>query len=708
MLQRLLGKFRISSKLLIMNLLVCAVFGAITLLVFFSFHFVEENLLETVDEDLTRVIVNAETSRELSSVFAQTNLLLATFYGHDDHLYSEGNRLLSTAHELSRQTSDPVLKELLQEFASRLARLLQECGSVNEFLRRVLWVEQEIHNDLNRVDKALADRIVDMVLQGKDPSILEQLSVMVSGYRESMLRIGKMRAELKLDAAANLPQRSDDLSNALDDLYLRLQTLTASSPDIAGYGQRLSGHVPKYKQNIMHFFRAMDLLKQRMVELNEVETLASSFLTGMDEQIADAAGTVSRDLTSVLTQTRFTIALLSLTAILFLGLLTARFINSNITRPIAAIREGLEAFRQKQLDARIELGRQDEWKDIEQALNTMAAELQQSYVELRDTNLKLKTTHEELKNKIIELQDHIRARKDVEAELADLNYHLEQSIHDRTQALAEKARELEQANRRLTELDTMKSAFLSSVSHELRTPLTSVLGYAKLIRKDFQRAFAPLATGKPKLEGLASRITGNLKVIILEGERLTRLVNDVLDLSRIEEGRIQWNNSSVSLAQLINDAALSVGGIFEDKPDVRLVIDLPGDLPYIHVDPDRMLQVLINLLNNAAKFTHKGEVRIQARRELRRGLFIDVSDTGTGIPPAQLHRIFDKFYQVNTKDLALDKPKGTGLGLAICRNIVEHYGGTVSAASEESMGSVFSIYLPPHIIDGSLNEESVA
>ncbi|MBW2358351.1 MAG: PAS domain-containing sensor histidine kinase, partial [Deltaproteobacteria bacterium] len=119
-------------------------------------------------------------------------------------------------------------------------------------------------------------------------------------------------------------------------------------------------------------------------------------------------------------------------------------------------------------------------------------------------------------------------------------HNLEQKVEARTKDLVKKASELEEANRRLKELDQMKSNFLSSVSHELRTPLTSVLGFAKLIRKDFAKFFIPLAQGEEKAEKKATRINENLGIIMREGERLTRLINDVLDLAKIESGRFEW------------------------------------------------------------------------------------------------------------------------------------------------------------------------
>ena len=168
----------------------------------------------------------------------------------------------------------------------------------------------------------------------------------------------------------------------------------------------------------------------------------------------------------------------------------------------------------------------------------------------------------------------ISARKGAEEELASVNRHLEELVEHRTRDLAAKARELESANRRLRELDELKSAFLSSVSHELRTPLTSVLGFAKLIHKDFANIFQPLAGDDRAASAKAERILANLTIIENEGERLTRLVNDVLDLSKIESGRVEWRDEDLSVESLVGRSVEACRGCFAHGSEVGLNVDL--------------------------------------------------------------------------------------------------------------------------------------
>lgn len=261
--------------------------------------------------------------------------------------------------------------------------------------------------------------------------------------------------------------------------------------------------------------------------------------------------------------------------------------------------------------------------------------------------------------------------------------------------LIESNDELEAVQQRLQKLDQLKSDFLSSVSHELRTPLTSIRGFAHLVEREFSRSFAPLASENAGLHKKSDRILENLEIILKESDRLTRLINDVLDLAKIEAGRIEWRDAPVQVAILIPDAVNAVRGIFDQKPGVALQIDIQDGLPLFVGDADRMLQVLVNLLNNAAKFTDQGAVRVQAFLNPENHIQIDISDSGIGFPPEDADAIFDKFQQAKHGDTLMDRPKGTGLGLAISREIVERHGGKIQAQSQPGKGSIFTVLLPP-------------
>jgi signal transduction histidine kinase/CheY-like chemotaxis protein len=254
----------------------------------------------------------------------------------------------------------------------------------------------------------------------------------------------------------------------------------------------------------------------------------------------------------------------------------------------------------------------------------------------------------------------------------------------------------ERAREAAEEADAAKSAFLSTVSHELRTPLTSVLGFAKIIKKRLEDRIFPLVPRDDrKVVQTIQQVDENLKVVVSEGERLTKLIDDVLDLAKIEAGKLEWHMGDVSIGEVIDHATSATSSLFDQK-GLRLVKEIDADLPMISGDRDRLVQVVINLISNAVKFTDAGSVTCRAVRQGGE-LVVSVIDTGLGIAPADQPKVFERFKQVG--DTLTDKPKGTGLGLPICREIVEHHGGKVWVESALGKGSVFSFSLPLRATD---------
>ena len=251
--------------------------------------------------------------------------------------------------------------------------------------------------------------------------------------------------------------------------------------------------------------------------------------------------------------------------------------------------------------------------------------------------------------------------------------------------------EMERAKEAAEAANEVKSTFLASVSHELRTPLTSVLGFAKVIRRQLDERIVPhVDTADPRTERAINQVRDNIGVIVSEGERLTTLINNVLDLAKIEAGRFEWKMEPTSMAGVIDLALATTSGLFEAK-GVALVREVADGLPEVIGDRDGLTQVVINLLSNAVKFTDEGSVTCRATRT-EEGIAVRVIDTGIGIAEADQVLVFEKFTQVG--DTLTDKPHGTGLGLPICREIVERHGGRLWLESTPDQGSTFAFTLP--------------
>ena len=251
-------------------------------------------------------------------------------------------------------------------------------------------------------------------------------------------------------------------------------------------------------------------------------------------------------------------------------------------------------------------------------------------------------------------------------------------LEQKSQELEGATNELRGANQRLQELDRLKDDFISTVTHELRTPLTSI------------RAFSEILNDNPRLdEGERAKFLG---IIVKESERLTRLINQVLDLAKIESGAAEWHSSEIDMREVLDDSVTAVSQLFKERK-IDLAVELPQKVPGIVADRDRLMQVMLNLLSNAAKFSERAPGAVSVALAQQSGfLRVEVSDNGIGISVADQEVIFEKFRQVG--DALTGKPQGSGLGLHISRRIIEHFGGRMWVTSRPDEGACFSFTLP--------------
>ncbi len=280
------------------------------------------------------------------------------------------------------------------------------------------------------------------------------------------------------------------------------------------------------------------------------------------------------------------------------------------------------------------------------------------------------------------LQAEVTERRQTEKELKKYCDSLEVLVEERSTQLQIANQELQEANISLQEPDKLKSIFLSSISHELRTPLTSIIGFTDII-----------------LKGMTGDITdeqhNQLTLVFNSGQHLLSLINDMLDISKIEAGKISLAPESFLLDEDISEVSRSMDKMVTDKGQ-KLSISVPPDVLMFH-DKQRFNQILINLIGNAIKFTNKGSIDISGKK-IGDDIHISVKDTGIGIREEDMDKLFKPFakIQMNTDQTI----EGTGLGLYLCKKLVDMMGGEIWGESEFSKGSEFTFRIPIHWVSG--------
>jgi signal transduction histidine kinase len=279
------------------------------------------------------------------------------------------------------------------------------------------------------------------------------------------------------------------------------------------------------------------------------------------------------------------------------------------------------------------------------------------------------------------LHDRTEAREKARLleRLVTASTELEAKVHTATAELAEQNEKLRRQALQLEQASAAKSQFLANMSHEFRTPLNAILGYTNML-----------------LQGVNGEMTThqrrNLQRIDSNGRHLLQVINEILDITRIEAGRMPLNESEFKIPELFQEVIAEMDPIIA-RTKLAVSTALAPELPELHSDRQKVKQIVLNLLSNALKFTHKGSVQVSAAYELATStVTLSVKDTGIGIAPEHLEKIFEDFQQV---DNSPTRPYGgTGLGLSICRRLAAMMGGRVTVQSTLEQGSTFTLHLP--------------
>lgn len=324
----------ITVKLLLVNALILGIFGAIifvvhTLLIkdtYSSFSNIESSLTKIIDRDVNRVIQNAQLGRELTRIFADTTLLTSTFYENEDLLKTEGEHLSKAIAELLPQITDTKLREAFQEFNSKFGSLLTQGLAVNKISLETQAINQKISTLLATMDETISEKLVTALMEGEDPALMEQLNIMIPGYRETVLQIAVEFAKVKREhsGTGESEEQYPALFSLLDDLSMRFRTLITSEPEIAEYGQQLIKAIQEYRETVIEFHQLLIQFQKLLNEMNEAQDQVLSLMNESDEGIAQTTGNIRENVADVMGDSKRTIYILST---VFIGVLVLAFIG---------------------------------------------------------------------------------------------------------------------------------------------------------------------------------------------------------------------------------------------------------------------------------------------------------------------------------------------------------------------------------------------
>jgi signal transduction histidine kinase/CheY-like chemotaxis protein len=349
---------------------------------------------------------------------------------------------------------------------------------------------------------------------------------------------------------------------------------------------------------------------------------------------------------------------------LFAGVMAYRF-QGRITEPITELaRVATSVQRTRQYHQRVEASASGEIGELIDAFNAMLDTIQRNTAELEQARV----AAEDAREKIVQAHD----------QLEEANRTLEARVDDRTRLLAKAVKDAEEASK-------AKSSFLAKMSHELRTPLNAIIGYSEIMKED-------------AVDDGDTRRAEDLDKVLNAARHLLGLINDVLDISKIEAGKMELYLETFDLTKLVNEVIATASPLVAKKGNT-LAIDCPADIGTMHADATKLRQMLLNLLSNASKFTEKGTVTLKATRHYEAdgdAIELAVIDTGIGMTPEQLGRLFQAFSQADASTAS--KYGGTGLGLAISKQFAQMMQGDITVTSTPGTGSTFTIRMPARVL----------
>jgi two-component system sensor histidine kinase/response regulator len=744
----------IGRKLLALVLVNAFALSVVAGIVWIAFDRIKDLSTVIADKEMTDVFDNASLGRDLSATLSEIDRVTRNCQTQVDDGHSNEHVTVRLA-SIARAVHDQDLLKAIDALSVATQHLLGQCQEINRTLTTIDSTDAHLLNELTALENLVSRALIEQTLAGKNTDYLDQIMTLIVGYRESILQISK---EISQEASLQ-PVAKRNTGKAIflvDDLRLRLQSMTTATPDMARIAKHMRAEVSRYRQQIVALYGAQGRFEAILQEHHGSRDEVLGHLKRLDLDAVSRSGRFSAELRGVMEQTGRQVLWISAAIALLSMFLAIGFIRYGIQRPLTQVLQQIKAIRAGSVAALPPAEqRKDEWGTIQTALAEMSADLAKAHgllqqvvdtapirvfwkdrdsrylgcnpafardagkqtpaeliglddhamgwaaqadlyraddQQVMDTGQQrlayeepqttpdgrtiwLRTSKVPLRDGagnvigVLGIYEDITGSKHAEQELERHRKHLEDLVMERTLELVDAKDAAEAANR-------AKSAFLANMSHELRTPMNGVMGMLALAKRRMT---------DPKGQDQLDKAKG-------AAERLLGVLNDILDITKIEAERMMIENVPLQLGSVVENT-VSVIGHKADEKGLQLKIELPDALSKLPLkgDPLRLEQVLLNLAGNAVKFTEQGCITLRLRQvdEARESVQVrfEIVDSGIGIEPAAQDRLFTSFEQADNS--MTRKYGGTGLGLAISKRLVEMMGGEIGVESTAGAGSTF-------------------
>ncbi|WP_456385273.1 PAS domain S-box protein [Desulfolithobacter sp.] len=378
------GSMSIASRIRLFNRVIGLAFLLMVLVMILSLSYTRQVLVNSVTGNLETVIKNAQVSRDLARLIAESNLLFHTFYGQREYLKTKGDQLLQMSGQIVHLSTDPELKRAANHLGDHIRSILSRAAELNSLLDEKKRQEQAIFKEIDMLDEIIAEQTINQIFAGRDTSFTEQLSVQLLDYRYRLLETGKKFSELA--NGYRVPEEEKkDLRRKLDELIRDLQIMAVACRETSEHGSRLLEQVTTYRDLLDRYQQKWGDFEREIKEFSEARAACLSLLRKMDMEIADSTRDADRHITGFFLGTGVFLLVIALLGVISVIIATKRFLHSTINEPMEKVREALTAFTRGDLATRVKMHRFDEWSQIEKMLNTMAEELLASRNDLQQS-----------------------------------------------------------------------------------------------------------------------------------------------------------------------------------------------------------------------------------------------------------------------------------------------------------------------------------